>query len=78
MPQANIYRYSMRFRVPALDQLDCSICYNYGIKFKSDNSFCYIAARLWRHEALLEYTHGDGYPTKLYKATCIAVYLANS
>ena len=26
-----IYKYSMRFRVPALDQSDCSICYNYDL-----------------------------------------------
>ena len=27
-----IYKYSMRFRVPALDQLDHSICYNYDLR----------------------------------------------
>ena len=26
-----IYKYSMRFGVPALDQSDCSICYNYDL-----------------------------------------------
>ena len=26
-----IYKYSARFRVPALDQSDCSICYNYDL-----------------------------------------------
>ena len=32
-----IYKYSMRFRVPALDQSDCSICYNYDLnKNKND------------------------------------------
>ena len=38
MPEAKIYRYSMRiykysmrYRVPALDQSDCSICYNHDL-----------------------------------------------
>ena len=26
-----IYKYSMRFRVPAFDQSDCSVCYNYDL-----------------------------------------------
>ena len=26
-----IYKYSMRFRVPTLDQSDCSICYKYDL-----------------------------------------------
>ena len=26
-----IYKYSMRFKVPALYQSDCSICYNYDL-----------------------------------------------
>ena len=26
-----IYRYSMRFKVPALDHSECSICYNYDL-----------------------------------------------
>ena len=30
-----IYNYSMRFRVPVLDQSDCSICYNYELSAKS-------------------------------------------
>ena len=32
-----IYKYSMRFRVPALDQSDCSICYNYDLSVLSMN-----------------------------------------
>ena len=38
MPEAKIYRYSMRiykysmrYRVPVLDQSDCSICYNHDL-----------------------------------------------
>ena len=30
-----IYNYSMRFRVPVLDQSDCSICYSYELSAKS-------------------------------------------
>ena len=26
-----IYKYCMRFRIPAFDQSDCSICYNYDL-----------------------------------------------
>ena len=34
-----IYKYSKRFRVPALDQSDCSICYSYNL---IDNSIEFL------------------------------------
>ena len=43
---------SMRFRVPAVDQSDCSICYNYDI---NQTGVRLEPASIWTHGLIKQY-----------------------
>ena len=46
-----IYKLSMRFRVPALDQSDYSICYNYDLRTGMPTEQCHFSYRFNQHNS---------------------------